>query len=60
VSSGAAAPEAAEELRRRGHEVQLVPEMSLGRVCATGFDADSELVFAAASPRGCQAYAASR
>jgi gamma-glutamyltranspeptidase / glutathione hydrolase len=43
------------ELRRRGHEVELAPSMSLGKVCATGPDAAGG-VFAAASPRGEQAY----
>lgn len=42
-------------LRDRGHDVVEVGPRTLGKVCATGFDDD--LVFAAASPRGLQAYA---
>lgn len=49
-----------DELRSRGHDVALVPELSLGKVCATGFVPDEGFVRAAASPRGRQAYAASR
>ncbi|MFJ1759512.1 gamma-glutamyltransferase family protein [Amycolatopsis sp. NPDC088138] len=51
-------PEVVEELRSRGHDVALAPDKSLGKVCATGFDGD--LVLAAASPRGQQAYAVAR
>ena len=46
-----------QELRRRGHEVGMVEEFSLGKVCATGMTEDFMLT-AAASPRGQQAYAA--
>jgi gamma-glutamyltranspeptidase/glutathione hydrolase len=53
-------PTVVDELRRRGHDVTLVPELSLGKVCATGFAADTGFVLAAASPRGRQAYAVSR
>lgn len=49
----------AAELERRGHEVEPVPALSLGKVCATGLDADG-VVLAAASPRGEQAYAMGR
>ncbi|MEU4878621.1 gamma-glutamyltransferase [Streptomyces sp. NPDC021608] len=45
-----------EALRRRGHQVDLVPDYSLSKVCATGLTADG-LVLGAASPRGEQAYA---
>jgi gamma-glutamyltranspeptidase/glutathione hydrolase len=51
------APEHVAELARRGHLVDLVPELSLGKVCATGFDHANQLVLAAASPRGRQPYA---
>ncbi|WP_326949610.1 gamma-glutamyltransferase family protein [Amycolatopsis sp. NBC_01307] len=51
-------PEVVAELRARGHDVALAPDKSLGKVCATGFDGD--LVLAAASPRGQQAYAVAR
>jgi gamma-glutamyltranspeptidase/glutathione hydrolase len=47
------------ELRRRGHDVELVPDLSLGKVCASGFGPD-EMVLAGASPRGAQAYAIGR
>ncbi|MFI6576657.1 gamma-glutamyltransferase family protein [Nocardiopsis sp. NPDC050513] len=47
------------ELRRRGHEVDVVTAGTLGRVCATGVTADGGVV-AAASPRGEQAYAVAR
>jgi gamma-glutamyltranspeptidase / glutathione hydrolase len=50
-------PGTVEELGRRGHEVELVPAYSLGRICATGFTPDEEFVRAAASPRGRHAYA---
>lgn len=53
-------PEVVDELRRRNHDVQLVAEKSLGKVCATGLDPDSGFVFAGAGPRGRQAYAVSR
>jgi gamma-glutamyltranspeptidase/glutathione hydrolase len=48
--------EVAEELGRRGHDVRLVDDYSLGKVCATGLTPDGQ-VLAAASPRGQQAYA---
>ncbi|GAA2682882.1 MULTISPECIES: gamma-glutamyltransferase [Actinosynnema] len=48
-----------EELRRRGHEVQEVAPGTLGKVCVTG-RTDDDLVLAAASPRGQQAYAVAR
>jgi gamma-glutamyltranspeptidase / glutathione hydrolase len=50
-------PKAVAELTKRGHEVELVPAFSLGRVCATGYVPDDEFVLAAASPRGRHAYA---
>lgn len=46
------------ELRRRGHIVDLVPEYSLGKVCAVAVDRDRDVLRATASPRGRQAYAA--
>ncbi len=49
-------PTAIAELARRGHDVEVVPALSLGKVCATGLEADG-VVLAAASPRGQQAYA---
>jgi gamma-glutamyltranspeptidase/glutathione hydrolase len=50
-------PAVLRELRRRGHEIDLVAPYSLGKVCATAFTTDG-LVQAAASPRGQQAHAA--
>ncbi|MEU4569782.1 gamma-glutamyltransferase family protein [Micromonospora sp. NPDC023956] len=47
------------DLRARGHEVELVEAYSLGKVCATGVGPD-DLLVAAASPRGGQAYAVAR
>lgn len=52
-------PDAVEDLRRRGHIVQLAPEFSLGKVCAVGLDS-SGMIRAAASPRGRQTYAICR
>ena len=49
-------PDVLAELRRRGHEIDIVDAHSLGKVCATGIGADG-FVLAAASPRGEQAYA---
>jgi gamma-glutamyltranspeptidase/glutathione hydrolase len=46
------------ELRRRGHEIDVVDACSLGMVCATGLAAGG--VIAAASQRGGQAYAVVR
>ncbi|WP_442738380.1 gamma-glutamyltransferase family protein [Streptomyces pseudogriseolus] len=54
------APEVVDELARRGHEVELVDEYSLGKVCAVGIDHDKEVLLAAASPRGRQTYAMCR
>lgn len=47
------------ELRRRGHDVRLHPEWSLGRVCAVERGEDGQLR-AGADPRQGQAYAAGR
>ncbi len=48
-----------EELRRRGHDVQLHPDWSLGRLCAVEKGVDGQLR-AGADPRQGQAYAAGR
>jgi gamma-glutamyltranspeptidase/glutathione hydrolase len=53
-------PEVVEELGRRGHEVELAAEYSLGKVCAVGIDHDHDTLLAAASPRGRQTYAMCR
>ncbi|MFI6170520.1 gamma-glutamyltransferase family protein [Nocardia sp. NPDC051052] len=50
-------PAVVQQLEQRGHEVELVPAYSLGRVCAAGFTEDNEFVRAAASPRKRHAYA---
>ncbi len=47
-----------DELRRRGHELEIVGDWALGRVCAVA--REGEVLKAAASPRGAQAYAAGR
>jgi gamma-glutamyltranspeptidase/glutathione hydrolase len=48
-----------EELRRRGHEVQVDPAWSLGRLSAVVREPDGTLR-AAANPRGMQGYAVGR
>ena len=53
-------PEVVQELRRRGHEVELAAEYSLGKVCAVGIKQDQSILLAAASPRGRQTYAMCR
>jgi len=46
-------------LRDRGHDVEVTPEWSLGRVSAAGRDSDGQLK-AAANSRGMQGYAVGR
>lgn len=46
------------ELRRRGHEVEIGPDWSEGRLCAACRDGD--LIKAAADPRSMQGYAVGR
>jgi gamma-glutamyltranspeptidase/glutathione hydrolase len=53
------APGVVAELRRRGHDVDVVDEWSLGRLSAVSRDADG-LLRAGANPRGMQGYAAGR
>jgi gamma-glutamyltranspeptidase / glutathione hydrolase len=48
----------ADELRRRGHDVHVRPPWSLGRLSAVS--RRNGLLYAAASPRGMQAYAVGR
>src|SRR5487761_1286960 len=45
-------PEALEELRRRGHEIVDAGAWSLGRLCAVGRDPETQMLSAAANPRG--------
>jgi gamma-glutamyltranspeptidase / glutathione hydrolase len=46
------------DLRRRGHEVMVMPPWSLGRISAVA--RDRGFLYAAANPRGMQGYAAGR
>ena len=46
------------ELRRRGHQVEVTPPWSLGRVSAVA--RDGGFLYAGANPRGMQGYAAGR
>jgi len=46
------------ELRRRGHDVRVMPPWSLGRISAVA--RDRGFLYAAANPRGMQGYAAGR
>jgi len=46
------------ELRRRGHDVQVMPPWSLGRISAVA--RDRGFLYAAANPRGMQGYAVGR
>jgi gamma-glutamyltranspeptidase / glutathione hydrolase len=50
--------EAVAELRRRGHDVQVQPPWSLGRISAVARRGD--MLYAAANPRGMQGYAVGR
>jgi gamma-glutamyltranspeptidase / glutathione hydrolase len=52
-------PEAIDGLRERGHDVEVSPPWSLGRVSAVGRESDGRLK-AAANPRAMQGYAAGR
>jgi gamma-glutamyltranspeptidase/glutathione hydrolase len=56
---GGFAPEAIEDLRRRGHRIEEVPQWSVGRLTAASRDADG-MLHAAATPRLMQAYAVGR
>jgi gamma-glutamyltranspeptidase/glutathione hydrolase len=48
-----------EDLRQRGHQIEEVPQWSVGRLTAAALDEDG-LMHAAATPRLMQAYAAGR
>jgi gamma-glutamyltranspeptidase/glutathione hydrolase len=52
-------PEIIADLRRRGHDVQVAPAWSAGRLTAVGRDADG-ILSGAATPRLMQAYAVGR
>jgi gamma-glutamyltranspeptidase / glutathione hydrolase len=47
-------------LEEKGHRLDVVPESTLGKVCAVGVDPVNGFVRAAAGPRGRQAYAVCR
>ncbi len=53
-------PKIAAELRKRGHELQLMEPWSLGRLCAVARDSETGQLLAAANPRGMQGYAVGR
>jgi gamma-glutamyltranspeptidase/glutathione hydrolase len=53
-------PEVVDDLRARGHLVELTDPWSLGRTCAAGRDPATGFLVAAANPRGRQAYAVGR
>jgi gamma-glutamyltranspeptidase/glutathione hydrolase len=53
-------PEVVDDLRARGHLVELTDPWSLGRTCAAGRDPATGFLIAAANPRGRQAYAVGR
>jgi gamma-glutamyltranspeptidase/glutathione hydrolase len=55
---GRFAEEVVDDLRRRGHDVTVTPDWSLGRVSAV--QAEGGQLRAAANPRGMQGYAAGR
>ncbi|MDL9980878.1 gamma-glutamyltransferase family protein [Microbacterium sp. ASV49] len=48
------------ELRRRGHDVEVAGDWSLGRLSAVGIDRATGVLWAAANPRGMLGYAAGR
>ncbi|MDQ0773436.1 gamma-glutamyltranspeptidase/glutathione hydrolase [Streptomyces aurantiacus] len=54
------APGVVEELRRRGHDVQVGDAWSEGRLCAVARDPRTGVLSAAANPRGMQGYAVGR
>ena len=52
--------EVIEDLRSRGHQVEVSGPWSLGRMCAVGRDPHTGFLLAAANPRGRQGYAVGR
>jgi gamma-glutamyltranspeptidase/glutathione hydrolase len=60
VVEGRLGDEAIADLRRRGHDVAVSGDWSLGRLSAVGIDRDSGRLWAAANPRGGLGYAAGR
>lgn len=53
-------PDVIEELRRRGHDVQVLGPWTQGRISAVAHDRSRGLFLAAANPRGMYGYAAGR
>ncbi len=53
-------PAVAEDLRNRGHDLNLEEPWSLGRICVVGKDPTTGQLMAAANPRGMQGYAVGR
>ncbi|MFL1899487.1 gamma-glutamyltransferase family protein [Streptomyces tauricus] len=53
-------PDVVEELRRRGHDVEVGDAWSEGRLCAVARDPRTGILSAAANPRGMQGYAVGR
>ncbi|KPI30791.1 Gamma-glutamyltransferase [Actinobacteria bacterium OK074] len=53
-------PAVVEELRRRGHDVEVGDAWSEGRLCAVARDPETGILSAAANPRGMQGYAVGR
>jgi gamma-glutamyltranspeptidase/glutathione hydrolase len=53
-------PAVAQELRKRGHDVERSGPWSLGRLCVAGRDPVTGELIAAANPRGMQGYAVGR
>ncbi|GLZ00519.1 gamma-glutamyltransferase [Actinoplanes sp. NBRC 103695] len=53
-------PEVLAGLEKRGHRLDVVPESTLGKVCAAGVDPGTGFVRAATGARGRQAYAVCR
>jgi gamma-glutamyltranspeptidase / glutathione hydrolase len=52
--------EAIDDLRARGHRVEVSDPWSLGRLCVVGRDPETGFLMAAANPRGRQGYAVGR
>lgn len=49
-----------DELRRRGHEVEVADDWGLSRMTAASYDPDTGILRAGANPRGMQGYAVGR
>ncbi|HVX42429.1 MAG TPA: gamma-glutamyltransferase family protein [Mycobacteriales bacterium] len=60
VIEGRIGADVLDELRRRGHDVTVADDWSLGRLSAVSRDPETGVLRAAANPRGMQGYAAGR